>query len=296
MAIIGALIAIWHSILGVHGPRDLLIDLGMAGFVFVVALVNLIAWWALRSNAIAGKRWLIVASLINLCVAEAVSFLSVGGTAGFWMGIKLSAIPAAFGIASLFALKGSSNLQQLLTSSLRPIGPARSMILSAIKHWQRLLIAMAPVLGGAFGVLLALHAFDRLRGHALDEVESIAYLALYIFTVGSGLLYVQDPRRIGPILIAFALQIPSVSLPMLEYQLAADLNFAVLLGPVSRREEGGLALNWIHHISTDGSFRFWQFQEGPWRIGVNLFAAFLFVTLWQSKQKQSESDLERPLT
>lgn len=272
---------------------DLLVSLGMYGFILVATFVYLMAWWVLRGNSISGKRWVIVASLINLSLALGFSFLflRIGGAAGLWSGIKLFAIPAAFGIASLFAFSTSSNSQELSPPSAGPIPPARSMILVIMRNWLRLLIVLPSVLGGAYGVLLASHGVYRSYGHIRTESVYFAFLAICIFIIGSSLLYVHDPRRVKPILIALALQIPSVSLRAFEYKLAAGLNLAVLFGLPSAAGEGVLPLEWVQNIGIVASFRFAQAFEGQSRIGVNLFAAVLFIVLLLSLQRQSKSDM-----
>ena len=146
-----------------------------------------------------------------------------------------------------------------------------------------MLLVSVPVLGGAWGALVAsVAAYRTYSGDIRLESVSVAFLIMFIFITGSGLLYVHDPRQIKPLLIALAYQIPSVSLPMFEYQLAAGLNLAVLFGPPPATGEGILSFKLIHHIGVVASYRFEHAHEGPWGVGVNLFAAFLFVVLWLS--------------
>jgi hypothetical protein len=117
---------IMHPKPGGPHPLGLLIPIGMGVFIFAAALVFLMTWWVLRNDSIAGKRWVIAASLINLFVAVGVSilFLRIGGTAGFLSGVKLFAIPVIFGIAGLFAFPNSSSPPDVpLSHASHTLGP-----------------------------------------------------------------------------------------------------------------------------------------------------------------------------
>jgi len=158
-----------------------------------------------------------------------------------------------------------------------------------MKTWLRLLAVLMTVGGGFVGVTITFNLFGGPnKGGSPEAVVASIFMALYGFVVAAGLLFVYDPRRTRPMLVAFALQIPWLSLPVFEYRFAAGLNAVVAFGP-SQAAQGALSM--IHFggaSETAFRFSFGTLQEGPWRIGINLVAALLYILLWMSVRTSSK--------
>jgi hypothetical protein len=113
----------------------------------------------------------------------------------------------------------------------------------------------------------------------LNTFAIATFFAIYLFVTVAGLLFVYDTHRTGPMLVAFALQIPWVSLPVFEYHVAAGLNASLAFGPLRGVAQSGMSFEWSRHFETTFQFRFGAVQDGTWRLGINLFATLLFVLL-----------------
>jgi hypothetical protein len=148
-----------------------------------------------------------------------------------------------------------------------------------MKTWLRLLLVVLTVGGGFTGLTSTVNAFGAFEKYGLAaEVVGITFMVLYVFIVAAGLLFVHDSHCTRPMLVALALQIPWVSLPVFEYHFAAGLYAAVTLGPpqaagqlVTYGLTADLGANW--------QFRFASVLEGPWSVGINLFAVLLYILL-----------------
>lgn len=158
-----------------------------------------------------------------------------------------------------------------------------------MKTWLRLLLVLMTVGGGFTGVSVTSNLFDSSnKNGSVAVVITLIFMALYAFVVAAGLLFVYDSRRVGPMLVAFALQIPWVSLPVFEYRFAAGLNAAMAFGPPRVAQDALSMIDLSGHLETAFQFRFGTVQEGPWRIGINLAAALLYVLLWLSVRTPSK--------
>jgi hypothetical protein len=150
--------------------------------------------------------------------------------------------------------------------------------------------------GGFTGVSLTSNLFNgpNMNGPLAVAIASL-FIALYAFVVVAGLLFVYDSRRTGPMLIAFALQIPWVSLPVFEYHFAAGLNAAMAFGPPRVAQDALSMIDLSGHFETAFQFRFGEVQEGPWRVGINLFAVLLYVLLRLSLRTLRRSPQPAPV-
>jgi hypothetical protein len=132
------------------------------------------------------------------------------------------------------------------------------------------MLITASIGGGFAGFSVTLQGLLRSPEHTFaGSCLMIVFLAMYAFITYSGLLFVHDDRKIWPLLIAFAIQIPWVSSPFLAYRLSAGLH--VTIGLVSGQPSGGFSVGSEWQCSI--------LQRAPWAIGTNLFAAFMVVIL-----------------
>lgn len=148
---------------------------------------------------------------------------------------------------------------------------------SIMKTWLRLLLVLMTVGGGFTGVTVTSNLFNNSKEYVV--AIALIFTILYAFVVAAG-LFVYDSHRTGPMLVAIGLQIPWVSLPVFEYHFAAGLNGALVFGPPRMAQDLGTMIELRSDFLTSFQFRFGAIQEGPWRVGINLFAAILFIMLW----------------
>ena len=136
-----------------------------------------------------------------------------------------------------------------------------------MKTWLRLTLITVTVGGGFTGIAVTLQALFSPQAHPLAYFLILVCVGLYVFVTASGLIFVHDPQRTSPLIVALALQVPWVSSPLIAYKFAAG--FHVTAGLVSGQFSGGF------RFGCDFQINF--FQQLPWGAGVNLFALALLV-------------------
>ena len=149
----------------------------------------------------------------------------------------------------------------------------------------RLVFVTLTVGGGYAGFVATLPLLFHERASRVSYLLFvITFLCLYTFVVISGLFLVYDPKCKLPLLIAFALQIPSISSPIIAYSFTAG--FYVTIAVIDGRAAGSFRLGSDWKLSV--------LQNAPWGIGVNLFAVAMLVLLVRTieldrrTQKQSQ--------
>jgi len=142
-----------------------------------------------------------------------------------------------------------------------------------MKTWLRLLLITMTVGGGFTGIAIAA---QTLYGDPSQWLGCLLALAVFTFIVISGLLFVHNPQRILPLVVALALQVPWLSSPLVTYHAEAGSSFSVAV-------IGG---NFTHEVGWLGSW--WEFgwlSHAPWGVGVNLTAVVLLGLLWRFGKK-----------
>jgi hypothetical protein len=165
-----------------------------------------------------------------------------------------------------------------------------------MKTWLRLLAVLLTVGGGFSGVTMISDFLMTPNSNGSVLAVTLIFTALYAFVVVAGLLFVYDARRTGPMLVALALQVPWLYLPVFEYRFAAGLNVYMAFGPPRVAQDALSTIDWGGHLETAFQFRFGTVLEGPWRIGINLVAALLFIFIWLSVRKQKRVTTTRRRT
>jgi len=100
-----------------------------------------------------------------------------------------------------------------------------------MKTWLRLTLITMTVGGGFAGVILTIQSLlDSGSRGPVHLVLLAGFLALYAFVTACGLLFVHDPSRLRPLLVALAIQIPWVSTPLVVYKFAAGSHVVLTVG------------------------------------------------------------------
>lgn len=139
-----------------------------------------------------------------------------------------------------------------------------------MKPWFQLTLVTSTVGGGFAGFSATLQHLLRFEGRqSADYILMIVFLVVYAFITVSGLLFVRDPHRIVPLLIASSIQIPWFSSPLFAYRLTAG--FHVTVGLIEGKFGGGFSLGseWQCNV----------LQKLPSVVGVNIFALVIVILL-----------------
>ena len=143
-----------------------------------------------------------------------------------------------------------------------------------MKPWLRVITVLLTVGGGFTGFAMTLQQLFRASALPLGSVIVIyVFLLLYAFVTASGILFVQNDNRIAPLLVAFALQVPWISSPLLTYRFTAG--FHVTAGIIGGGFNGGFSLgsDWVCIL-----FK----SDAPYGAGVNLFAIVMLAIMAHS--------------
>ncbi len=144
------------------------------------------------------------------------------------------------------------------------------MSINRWQAWIRLLLVILPIGGGFTGFSITLP--QLLRPRSLEPVYFlliIGFLLLYAFVIISGVVYVENEKRVWPLLVTYAIQTPWFSSPYLAYKFTAG--FQVTIGMIGRNFQFGIML---------GSD--WQLnllQHNPYGAGINMFALVITILL-----------------
>jgi hypothetical protein len=171
-----------------------------------------------------------------------------------------------------------------------------------MKRWFRWTLIVLTVGGGFDGLVRVVADVYELKSHSVSDLLPLAgFVVLYIFTVCSGLLFADDARRTGPIVITLILQVPTFWSRFLSYRFTAGLYFLFTVSkgsPVLRTD--GTASSSIEfgpsfHFGSD--YWFFPLRDWPWgvgSVGINLFALAVLILLRKYTRKPNQS-FEPPL-
>lgn len=136
-----------------------------------------------------------------------------------------------------------------------------------MKRLVEALLLIASIGGGFTGFCIVLGEIVKATSFSMGHF--IIYgsaLFLFAFFVYAGLAFAANKANIKPLKIAFLLQIPWVSSPILVYKLASGFSLSGIL------HFGGF--QFVYNLGSD--FNFGILNGQPWGIGFNLAAVILF--------------------
>ena len=158
-----------------------------------------------------------------------------------------------------------------------------------MKPWLQLTLIVMTVGGGFAGFAATLESlFNSSDASKLSLLLRVMVLGLYAFVIASGLSLVRDPTRTGPLIAALALQIPSLSSPVIVYEFATGLGAFIDVGSLGKGNTVGFHFSWL--LGADLSFA--VLQDHPLRVGVNVVALTIFLLVWWTVHPTSR--LEQP--
>jgi hypothetical protein len=150
-----------------------------------------------------------------------------------------------------------------------------------MKPWIRLTLITMTVGGGFAGVAATLQALFNASGEStLNQVTMVVFMGLYAFVTASGLVFVHDSTRTGPLQAALLIQIPSISSPVIVYKFAAGLETLIYVSGLEKEKTPGLRLG----LQLGSNWSFALQQDNPLRVGVNIAALAILVLLWQTRR------------
>jgi hypothetical protein len=160
-----------------------------------------------------------------------------------------------------------------------------------MQTWLRLTLITMTVGGGFAGVVFASQLLFTAQGQKTGSLLIIAvFFALYAFVTVSGLIFVHDPRRTRLLIVAFILQIPWISSPLIVYRFAAGCH--AVIGIVFPDEKAPLRIDASAFLGS--GFTASLFQENRWSISINLVA--LLMLIWLLRSIRTPKPTASPIT
>lgn len=147
-----------------------------------------------------------------------------------------------------------------------------------MKTWLRLTLITMTVGGGFAGVGATFLSLQTQENRGFPDLEILAsFLGLYCYVIGSGLVFVCDPQKTRPMMLALAAQIPRISSPVIAYKFCAGFEafFDVKAAPPGLTLGGELL-----YFGSRGHFSL--LHEAQWSLGVNYFALVMLLLLWRA--------------
>jgi len=155
-----------------------------------------------------------------------------------------------------------------------------------MKTWLRWVFIVISVGGGFTGIAIISEAMFRQEASLATWMIYGIAMILYLFTVVSGLIFADNPRRTLPLMVALIVQIPWVSSPIIVYSFCAGFRIAAGL------LDGKIVLNWrlgsYVEIFLFGS-------SHPWGAGINFFAVLALILLLRYSRTPNKSPEPTPV-
>lgn len=150
---------------------------------------------------------------------------------------------------------------------------ATSTVARPMASWLRLTLITLTVGGGFGGAVLTLDAFisSRVMSAAVASLYT-AFFVLYIFVMASGLALVLNDRRIKPLIVALAIQVPVFSSRVIAYQFASGLYAGAGLSETGLFAQFRLGFQWQCNL----------LQPLPLGFGINFVPVVLLILLIRS--------------
>jgi hypothetical protein len=149
-----------------------------------------------------------------------------------------------------------------------------------MKTWFRWILLILSIGGGFTGFVLTIkELFHPQSKQIIYFILFCGFSSLYLFILIAGLIFADNPKKIKPLLLAFALQVPWVSSPIMAYRFSAGIHLTV--GVI------GGDLRVLFRLGSD-----WQFnlmQNLSWGIGVNVPALVLIFLLLNYRKLKLQS-------
>ncbi len=157
-----------------------------------------------------------------------------------------------------------------------------------MKTWLRLTLVTMTVGGGFTGIAATLQAlFNSPNASTLRLLVMIAFVGLYAFVTVSGLIFVRDPKRTRPLMVALAIQIPSGSSSFIVYKFAVGVRAFLMVGSSEGANTPGIRVSWDFFLGS--SWTFSLLGQKPLAISVNVAALAVLAFSWQALRPSRES-------
>lgn len=153
-----------------------------------------------------------------------------------------------------------------------------------MKTWLRLTLVTMTVGGGFTAVVFTFRELESFFSSQSQKPVILLLLAVFLLlnagVTASGLLFAHNPHRISPLIGALAIQVFSISSPLIAYRFAAGLGLVLSVSGPAKPEDSGVRLGWALFYGNSWAFSF--FQEHPFSLGINLWALAMLILLWRS--------------
>ena len=150
-----------------------------------------------------------------------------------------------------------------------------------MKPWLRLVLVVTTVGGGFVATVAIIGVIQSRPKGLLAWLPIILFLALDVFVMASGLIFVQDPRKTRPLAVALGLQIPRISSYLLVYVFSTGLQLAFDVA-AGATDSGGPAVRFKFAAHLGATMTFDILHQHPVSLGINLWAVAMLILLWRS--------------
>jgi hypothetical protein len=152
-----------------------------------------------------------------------------------------------------------------------------------MRLWLRLALVTMTVGGGFAGFLSTLQSLFNSSGVSTAHLVLTAlFMGLYALVISSGLLFVHDPTRNGPLVAALMVQVPCISSSLIVYRFGAGFDMCAAFGGAEKASRVEAGFFWDFMLGSR-----WKCalgEENPLRVGVNIVALALLLLLWRGQQ------------
>jgi hypothetical protein len=150
-----------------------------------------------------------------------------------------------------------------------------------MEPWLRVVLILLTVGGGFSGIVTAANA---LLGPVIgweSGALAVIFLTLFVFVTATGIFFTLDQKRLRPLLIALAIQIPWLSTPRFVYKFATGFYAALNIGDALKPGRMAVRLWSEVHLGSIASIS-WSRATTPWGVGINWVALVLFLFTWRT--------------
>lgn len=146
------------------------------------------------------------------------------------------------------------------------------------------LLLIASIGGGFLGLTIVLAQLSQVVSFSLGHLLVFgAAIIAFSYIIYAGLEFSSNPDNVRPLKIAFLIQIPWFSSPILAYKMAAGFSLSGILH--------ANGFNFLYNIGSDFSISILDDQS--WGLGVNLAAIVLYFLATKGVKAVPNKSLKR---
>lgn len=155
-----------------------------------------------------------------------------------------------------------------------------------MKPWLRLTLITMTVGGGFAGFAITFQTLQTGLTSHNQPILNLLLMGIFLVLNGgvtfSGLLFVYDPHRTGPLAVALAVQVPWISSSLIAYRFATGFELVLNANGPAKGEDFALHLGCHFFLGSSWSVSF--SGENQFGLGINVVALIMLVLLRRSSR------------